>query len=830
MSLFKTLFVEIILPLPIKGTFTYRVPQELIEYLEIGRRAVVPFGRSKIYSGIIADIHEKMPDKYEVKYIFDIIDEKTIVTGEQLKFWKWLSEYYMCNLGDIMQAGLPSGLKLSSETIVSIHPDFDGDISLLNPKEVIIAEACTEIETLNLTEISKLIDVRQAMPIIKNLLLKNVIQIHEKIEDSYKPKIIRQVALTEKYAYNELLFSDLLDELSKSKRNYKQMLVLMHFLKITNANAQQKVDFSDFDYDGVSKSSLKTLIEKGVFEVHEKVISRLISVSESPIQSDIEYTEVQQESIRKMELEFAEKNKILLHGITGSGKTEIYIHFIKKTLQEGKQILFLLPEIALTSQIVNRLRGYFGNKVGVYHSKFNEFERVDIWNAVLNTKENNADKFSIILGARSSIFLPFNNLGLVIIDEEHDTSYKQFDPSPRYQARDAALYLANMHGAKTILGSATPSLESYHMATQEKYGLCTLNERFGKAVLPEIMVVDMKEQQAKKLIKSHYSSILLEHIKIALDKKEQIILFQNRRGFSARIECDDCHYVIPCNSCDVSLTYHKNSNLLRCHYCGYKIEIPKTCPVCNSLKLSTKGFGTEKIEEELQIFFPDAKIARMDYDSTRSKNAYQKIVQDFEQKNIDILVGTQMITKGLDFDAVSIVGIMNADNLINFPDFRSFERSFQMMAQVSGRAGRKEIPGKVIIQSYNPKHRILELVCENNFDAMYQTQIAERKAFLYPPFVRMLKISIKHADFKILNRAADTLAKMIHAGTKLNVIGPEFPLIGRIKNLYIKEILLKLPKNNTQKIYKQKINEIIEQFETISEFKACRISKDVDPY
>lgn len=830
MSLFKTLFVEIILPLPIKGTFTYRVPQELIEYLEIGRRAAVPFGRSKIYSGIIANIHEKMPDKYEVKYIFDIIDEKAIVTGEQLKFWKWLSEYYMCNLGDIMQAGLPSGLKLSSETIISIHPDFDGDISLLNPKEVLIAEACSETEALSLTEISKLIDVRKAMPIIKNLLLKNVIQIHEKIEDSYKPKIIRQVALTEKYAYNELLFSDLLDELSKSKRSYKQMLVLMHFLKITNANAQQKVDFSDFDHDGISKSSLKTLIEKGIFEVHEKVISRLISVSESPIQSDIEYTEVQQEAIQKIELEFSDKDKVLLHGITGSGKTEIYIHFIKKTLQEGKQVLFLLPEIALTSQIVNRLRSYFGNKVGVYHSKFNEFERVDIWNAVLNTSQNNSDKFSIILGARSSIFLPFNNLGLVIIDEEHDTSYKQFDPSPRYQARDAALYLANMHGAKAILGSATPSLESYHMAMQDKYGLCTLNERFGKAVLPEIIVVDMKEQQLKKLIKSHYSSILLEHIKIALDKKEQVILFQNRRGFSARIECDDCHYVIPCNSCDVSLTYHKNSNLLRCHYCGYKIEIPNACPVCNSLKLSTKGFGTEKIEEELQIFFPEAKISRMDYDSTRSKNAYQQIIQDFEQKNIDILVGTQMVTKGLDFDAVSVVGIMNADNLINFPDFRSFERSFQMMAQVSGRAGRKEIPGKVIIQSYNPTHRILELVCENNFDAMYQTQIAEREAFLYPPFVRMLKISIKHADFKILNRAADTLAKMIYAGTKLNVIGPEFPLIGRIKNLYIKEILLKLPKNNTQKIYKQKINEIIEQFETISEYKACRISKDVDPY
>jgi primosomal protein N' (replication factor Y) len=830
MSLFQTLFVQIILPLPVKGTFTYRVPQELIDDLEIGKRAVVPFGKSKIYSGIISEIHDRMPDKYEVKYIFDIIDDKPVVTKYQLKFWNWISEYYMCHLGDVMQAAMPSGLKLSSETMISMHPEFDGDIGQLNPKELLITEACANAESLSLSQISKLIDVRKAMPIIKNLLLKNIIQINEQLEDSYKPKIIKEVVLSDEYACNELRLSALLDELGQSKKTYKQMMTMMHYLKLTNANPHQKVSVDKFEGEHVSKSSLKTLIDKGIIEVHERVVSRLVKIGDVSRQNDIQYTEYQASAIAKMEDELSEKNTVLLHGITGSGKTEIYIHFIHKALSEGKQVLFLLPEIALTSQIVNRLRIYFGKKVGVYHSKFNEFERVDIWNAVLKNSDIGLDRFSVILGARSSIFLPFSNLGLVIVDEEHDASYKQFDPSPRYQARDAALYLAGMHGAKTILGSATPSMESYHMAMQSKFGHCELKERFGKAVLPKIVIVDMKEQQKLKLLKSHYSSILLEHIENALKKDEQAILFQNRRGFSARIECDDCHYVIPCKSCDVSMTYHKNSNVLKCHYCGYKLEVPRHCPVCNSLKLSTKGFGTEKIEEDLQIFFPDAKISRMDYDSTRSKNAYQQIIQDFEQKKINILVGTQMVTKGLDFDSVSVVGILNADNLINFPDFRSYERSFQMMAQVSGRAGRKEIPGTVIIQTYNPQHSVMKLVLENNYEEMYRTQILEREQFSYPPFVRTLKISIKHLDFKVLNNAADVLVKMIYNGTKLNVIGPEFPLIGRIKNYYIKDILLKLPKNKSQQLYKQKINEIIEQFETIAEYKACRISKDVDSF
>lgn len=830
MGLFQTLFVQIVLPLPVKGTFTYRVPQELIDVLEIGKRAVVPFGKSKIYTGIICEIHDRMPDKYEVKYIFDIIDDKAVVTENQLKFWQWISDYYMCHLGDVMQAALPSGLKLSSETMISIHPEFDGDISALNPKELLIAEACSSVESLSLSQISKLIDVRKAMPIIKNLLLKNVIQISEHIEDTYKPKMIKEIVLGDEYANSELRLSNLLDEMSQSKKTYKQMMIVMHFLKLTHANPHQKVSIDQFQGENISKNSLKTLIEKGVFQIHEKVVSRLVKVSEQNQDINIQFTDFQRNAIEKMETEWKEKNTVLLHGITGSGKTEIYIYFINKAILEGKQVLFLLPEIALTSQIVNRLRLYFGKKVGVYHSKFNEFERVDIWNAVLDNSNNTPDRFSIILGARSSIFLPFKNLGLVIVDEEHDTSYKQFDPSPRYQARDAALYLAGMHGAKTILGSATPSIESYNMAMQGKFGLCELNERFGKAVLPKIEIVDMKEQQRLKLVKSHYSSILLQHIERALERDEQVILFQNRRGFSARIECDDCHYVVSCKSCDVSLTYHKHSNILKCHYCGYKVEVPRHCPVCNSLKMSTKGFGTEKIEEELQIFFPKAKISRMDYDSTRSKNAYQQIIQDFEQKKINILVGTQMVTKGLDFDSVSVVGIINADNIINFPDFRSFERSFQMMAQVSGRAGRKEIPGTVIIQTYNPQHSVFNLVFNNNFSGMYETQIAEREQFSYPPMVRMLKISIKHQNFNTLNDAAEVLAKMIHNGTALKIIGPEFPLIGRIKNYYIKDIILKLPKNKTQQLYKQKINEIIEQFETISEFKSCRISKDVDSY
>lgn len=832
MTNFITQFVEIILPLPIRGSFTYRIPQTLLIKAQVGRRAVVQFGKSKVYSGIISEIHDKIPEKYEVKYILDIIDDEPVVNQKQLEFWKWISDYYMCHLGDVMQAALPSALKLSSETVICIHPDFDGDISSLNPKELLIADACSNQEKICISDISKIIEVQKIMPIIKNLIQKKVIQVNEQLTDLYKPKIVKYISLSLQYQNSELQLKELLDELSKSKRAFKQMMLLMNFLRLSNGNLNEKIEEKELLLTPeISKSSFKTVVEKGILEINEQIISRLDSTKVSTVSvNSINYSDAQKNAIADIEQHFVEKNASLLFGVTGSGKTEIYIHFINQAIQRGEQVLFLLPEIALTSQIVNRLRSFFGAKVGVYHSKFSEFEKVEIWNAVQNKQKDVLNQYSIILGARSSVFLPFSKLGLIIVDEEHDTSYKQFDPSPRYHARDSALYLAQMHNAKTLLGSATPSIESYYQAVQGKFGLHILKERFGEAILPKVILVDLKDQFQKKLMKSHYSSVLINHISDALSRNEQVILFQNRRGFSSRIECEDCHYVVPCKSCDVTLTYHKKNNILKCHYCGYSIEVPKSCPVCGSIKLNTKGFGTEKIESDLEILFPNARVARMDYDTTRSKNSYQQIIQDFENHEIDILVGTQMVTKGLDFDSVSVVGIINADNMINFPDFRSFERSFQQMAQVSGRAGRKNIPGKVIIQSYNPEHNVFDLVKNNQFEEMFKLQMEERKSFSYPPFIRMIRISVKHVDFNVVNKASEKLARMIESATLLKVIGPEFPLIGRIKNLYLKDILVKLPKSSRQAMLKQVINNTIEQFETISDFKSCRISKDVDPY
>lgn len=826
----ETTFAEVLLPIPVKGTFTYRIPRNLVDFVQIGARVAVPFGRSKIYSGIVTEIHNNIPKTYEVKYIIDIIDNQSIVLKNQLDFWNWISEYYMCAAGEVMQAALPSALKLSSETIVYINPNFEGDISNLNPTEMKIVDLCAHSEEISLTQISKLIGIQKLMPIIKTLIDKKVLLIGEQLSDRFKPKLIKKVGLSEEYRDNELMLSDLLSSLSEKQTTYKQMLLLMNFLKLSHSDTKKLIDEKELlNFEDSSKSSYSTLVKKGILEVHEEIISRFPKIEIENQLKEINYSAEQQNCIEEIEKGLKEKNTQLLFGVTGSGKTEIYVHFIRKALEEGKQVLFLVPEIALTSQLINRLRIFFGDKIGVYHSRFNEFERVEIWNSVLNHAKDGESRYPVIIGARSALFLPYSNLGLVIVDEEHDSSYKQFDPAPRYNARDVAVYLAMQHKAHTILGTATPSIETYYQSQTEKYGINILNKRFGEAILPEIVLVDLKEEAKNKLLKSHFSSVLLNHVEEALAKGEQVILFQNRRGFSTRIECNDCHHIFYCKSCDVSMTYHKRSNLLKCHYCGYTLEIPQHCPVCKSIKLDTKGFGTEKIESELSIFFPEAKIVRMDYDTTRSKNSYQEIISDFEDKKIDILVGTQMVTKGLDFNSVSVVGILNADNLINFPDFRSIERSFQMMSQVSGRAGRKDIKGKVIIQSYNIEHPVLQWVKNNDYQSMYMTQILEREKFNYPPFMRIIRISVKHSDFLKLNKAANLLAKMLFEATKLQIIGPEFPLVGRVRNMYIKDVLIKIPRNSNLKAYKSNISQSIDYFGNMPDYKSFRISIDVDP-
>jgi len=719
-----TLFIDVMLPLPVPGLFTYRVPYELNNTIDKWRRVVVQFGRKKIYTAIIVNIHQKPPKNYAVKYILSVLDREPVMNEIQYKFWQWISEYYMSEPGEVMNVAIPSALKLASESSIVMNPFFNGDINSLNEKEYLVAEALDIQKKLTLTEIENIVEQKKIIPLIKGLIEKNVVLIEEELKERYKPKTETFIKLTEKYRHQENM-QELFDRLEK--RAFKQLEVMMAYVGLSGFGKENKIEVKQANLTKQVKSAagaINSLIKKGVFETYKKTVSRLENFTATAKPEDIILNDEQQQAFLEIETAFKKNKPVLLHGITSSGKTEIYIKLIEQAQNKGKQVLYLLPEIALTTQIINRLRKYFGNSVGVYHSKYNENERVEIWNNVIKTKLNEPE-FRIILGPRSALFLPFDNLGLVIIDEEHDYSYKQFNPAPRYNARDAAVYLANQHKAKVILGSATPSIESYFNSKAEKYEFVELNKRYGDIQLPEILVADVKKETRQKTMKSHFSSFLLEHISEALKNKEQIILFQNRRGFSLRLECDTCNWMPECKNCDVTLIYHKHNNQLKCHYCGYSRRVPERCDSCGSTHLQMKGFGTEKVEDELGILYPDARIRRMDLDTTRSKYAYQNIINDFEEGRIDILVGTQMVTKGLDFDNVSIVGILNADNMISFPDFRSYERSFQLMAQVSGRAGRKNKRGKVIIQSYNPYHSVIRDVIDNNYISMYQSQILD---------------------------------------------------------------------------------------------------------
>jgi primosomal protein N' (replication factor Y) len=825
-----TLFAEILLPLPIPGTFTYRVPYELNGEMEVGKRVVVQFGRQKIYTGLVKEIHENVPTKYTPKYILSILDPAPVVNPVQLKFWDWIADYYMCFQGEVMNVALPSALKLASETRIVQNPDFDGDTSKLNEKEYLIAEAIDIQKVLTLTEVSRIVEFKKVIPLIKNLIEKKVVLTEEEVKDRYRPKVESFVSLNAEYRSDEKL-REVFDVLEK--RAFKQLELLMTYIRLVKNFKEDKAGIKKTDLlkaANASPQALKALEEKGVFDIVEKIASRLEEYDAVKGVDTIQLTESQQKSLEEINVHFQDKAVALLHGVTSSGKTEIYIKLIEEVVKQGKQVLFLLPEIALTTQIINRLRKYFGDTVGVYHSKYNEFERVEIWNRVINNgNDENDNKYKIVLGARSALFLPYSNLGLVIVDEEHDSSYKQFQPAPRYNARDGAIVLAQMHGAKTLLGSATPSIESYSNATFDKYGLVELTERYGGMHMPEILVADLKSETRRKTMKSHFSSFLMKHIEEALDGKQQVILFQNRRGFSLRLMCDQCNWMPQCKNCDVSLIYHKHNNQLKCHYCGYSNRVPERCPECGHTGLMMQGFGTEKVEEELAIFFPKAKIQRMDLDTTRSKHAYQKIISDFEDRRIDVLVGTQMVTKGLDFDNVSVVGILNADSLISYPDFRSFERSFQLMAQVSGRAGRKHNRGKVIIQTFNPYHAVIRYVIDNSYDLMFRSQLQERQQFKYPPFYRIIEIQLQHKDNQFLYAAANEFAAALRTKLGKRVLGPEHPIVSRVKNLYLKNIMVKIEKSEKAHLIKDFIKQTIDNFNTKSKYKAARVVVDVDP-
>ena len=798
-----TYFADVLLPLPVKGLFTYRVPYELNDEVSVGKRVVVQFGARKLYTALIKNLHEIPPQNYTPKYILSIVDNERIVNDIQFRFWEWLASYYLCHEGEVMNVALPSGLKLAGESKLYLNPAFDNDFSILNDREYLIAEALDIRKCLTIQEVSEIVESKKVIPIVKTMIEKGVVILDEEIVERYKPRIESFVCIEDKYRDEEemrKLFGQL-----DTKRTEKQLMLLMDYISLTTKLGETYCSMKKSDLiknSSASLSQLKSLEKKGVFNVYEKITSRLASYQAQAPVSGIGFSEPQLKALDEIQESFDKQDVVLLHGVTSSGKTEIYIKLIQDAIEKGKQVLYLLPEIALTTQIINRLRKYFGDAVGVYHSRYNEHERVEIWNRVneANFLDTQA-KYSVILGARSAMFLPFNKLGLVIVDEEHDTSYKQADPAPRYQARDSAIILARLHGANVILGSATPCLETYYNSTNGKYRMVEISERYGGMEMPEIIPVDLKEAARLKKMKSHFSDVLLSHISDALENKEQVILFQNRRGFSLRLECTTCNWVPSCKHCDVTLTYHKSKNQLRCHYCGYSIGIPEKCPQCEGTGLLMKGFGTEKVEEELAVLFPSARIARMDLDTTYAKDAHQRLINEFEDGNIDILVGTQMVTKGLDFDRVSVVGILNADNMLTFPDFRAYERSYQMMAQVAGRAGRKNRQGKVIIQTSTVNHPVIQFVMANDYISFYNYVLHERHKFRYPPYYRLIEITLKHKDSSLLNEAASELAKVLRNKFGRRILGPEYPSVSRIKNEYLKKILFKLEKDQKAIMY-----------------------------
>lgn len=820
-----TLFAEVLLPVPVPGTFTYRVPYLLNDSIHVGQRVAVQFGKTKILSGLVVGLTEKVPE-VEVKYLSDILDSEPIVNPIQLRFWEWVKTYYLCHLGEVMQAALPSALKLSSESKVALSPDFVLDSMALNDYEYLIVEALQVQPKIAISEVSKIIGFKKVMPIVRTMMEKGILVIEEELNEKYKARYERFVRLTGTYR-EEARLQELMDRLTK--RAYKQLEVLLAYLTL-GGDCDNDIKASELLKKADANSSvLKAMADKGIFEVYEHQVSRLKDFKAQTPTSSIQFTEAQQRAFNEVHDGFESDQPVLLHGVTSSGKTEIYIKLIQEAIDEGKQVLYLLPEIALTAQIINRLKQYFGDKLGVYHSRYGTHERVEVWNQVNDFAKSGIPQRSIIIGSRSAIFLPYSHLGLIIVDEEHDSSFKQTDPAPRYNARDAAIVLGHIHKAKVLLGSATPSYESYYNALNGRYRLVELTQRYGGVEMPEIILSDMRVERRRKTIQADFGSVLLDAIKETLDNKRQAILFQNRRGFSLRIECDDCHYIPQCINCDVSLIYHKQQNVLRCHYCGYTTSVPNECPSCHSTNIRMHGFGTEKVEEDLKILLPNARVARLDLDTTRSKTDYQNILEAFQDQETDVLVGTQMVTKGLDFDAVKVVGILNADNMLSFPDFRAHERSFQLMAQVAGRAGRKGQQGQVIIQTYDPSHPVLQDVLHNDFKGLYEKQMATRRQFGYPPFYRLVMIRLKHKDYQKLNPAATELSSMLRPIFKQDLLGPEYPIVSRVKNFYIKQMLVKFNREHNAQQVKELIINKIHQFQLLPEYKSVIVQIDVDP-
>jgi len=762
------MFAQVILPLSLHDAYTYEVPLNMQQAIQPGQRVVVQFGRKKFYAALVVSVSDEKPEGFQAKEIVQLLDESPVVLPQNLELWRWMAIYYCCSMGDIFRAALPPGLKLESKSKIFLTGN-DDEQQVSEKEQLIINQLQQDISTVEILQ--KKLGSRFSYPALQKLLNNNVVQVEEKISSKYKPKTEIFVKLHPEVGTEKQLH----EKITSLERAKKQKALLLHFSEKTNAfgeKSQKEISKKElFKGTDFNSAHLNELHKKKILKKFEQPVSRIIESEQKQVDINL-LNKFQEKALAEVKSIFSKKDVALIHGITASGKTEIYIHLIDEALKSGKQALYLVPEIALTTQIVQRLKNVFGPKVGIYHSRLNNQERVEIWEKVLQFRQNPGKGYQVILGARSSLFMPFSNLGLVIVDEEHENSFKQFDPAPRYHARDMAVVLGIQNKAKVLLGSATPSFESYFNAKSGKYGLVNLDKRHSNLELPEVMIIDLKWAWKKKQMHSVLSHELFELMNTALSKGEQVILFQNRRGYSPYVQCFNCGWIPKCRNCDVSLTYHKYKKRLNCHYCGFSQPISNECPECGSPEVKTRGFGTEKIEDELKPLFPGARIDRMDLDTTRSKNAFGRIVHNLESRKTDILIGTQMVTKGLDFEHVSVVGILNADNLINFPDFRAHERAYQLISQVSGRAGRKHNRGKVIVQTSQPDHPLIEIIRKQDYQEAFQSQMEERKLFKYPPFYRLIKLVVKHKNPENVNRFANQLATNLRQNSSLIVLGP----------------------------------------------------------
>lgn len=820
------MFAEIILPLPLYSTFTYSVPEELQDVLKKGSRVLVQFGRKKYYTGIVEHLHSTPPAGYDVKPLMAILDPQPVVRHPQLKLWHWIAEYYLCSPGEVFKAAVPTGLKPESETFVSLNSDFESpDGVQLSENQAIVIQALQSKKKLRISELENLTGIKNATRVVSSLMEEGIVEINEKVVEKYKARKQTFIELLAERDDNDRLH-DFFGLVGKSRQQEKALIAYLDLSGWMRRNESLRDVTREelLSASGVSPAILKALVDKGILRQNKRAVNRFNAVGSAAAPQLSMLSPAQKKALGEIRESFREHNVALLHGVTGSGKTEIYSHLISETLASGRQVLYLVPEISLTTQLTDRLRKVFGDTMLVYHSKFSDNERVDVWNKLLTSNEPR-----IILGVRSSIFLPFAQLGLVIVDEEHEASFKQYDPAPRYNARDAAIMLASMHGAKTLLGSATPSVETYFKATNGKYGLVSLSERFEGSVLPDVEIIDMRDQRKRKLNKGILSAPLRRALSDTLADGAQAIVFQNRRGFAPVVVCNQCGWTPKCLNCDVSLVYHKNTQMLRCHYCGYSQPLPKLCPACGQNSIETFGYGTERIAEELHREYADYRVARMDLDTTRNKEAFQEIIDEFASHQTDILVGTQMVTKGLDFEKVRVVGVVNADTLLNFPDFRSNERAFNMLEQVAGRAGRRQEPGKVIVQTTKPDDPILRYVKKHDFAGYYEREIAERQKYAYPPFTKIINIYLKNKDAAAADRAAVVLTMALRDVFGDRVLGPEKPFVSRVALWFIQSIMLKVEAGASLKKVKDLLRAVNARLAHIPEIKSSVIYYDVDP-